>query len=70
MLNIGKNPTIANEKNIKIEVHLFDFNENIYGEVLEVNFVKRLRDEFKFNSVEELKQQLSKDKINAETILN
>jgi len=70
MLNIGKNPTIANEKNIKIEVHLFDFNENIYGEVLEVNFVKRLRDEFKFNSVEELKQQLSEDKINAETILN
>lgn len=70
MLNIGKNPTVANEKNTKIEVHLFDFNENIYGDILEIKLVKRLRDEYKFNSVEELKQQLSEDKINSLTILN
>jgi riboflavin kinase/FMN adenylyltransferase len=70
MLNIGKNPTVDNENNIKIEVHLFDFNKNIYGEILEIKFIKRLRDEFKFNSVEELKQQLAKDKIISQTILN
>jgi riboflavin kinase/FMN adenylyltransferase len=70
MLNIGKNPTVANESNIKIEVHLFDFNKNIYGEILKIKLVKRLRDEFKFNSVDELKQQLAKDKIISQTILN
>lgn len=70
MLNIGKNPTVNNENNIKIEVNLFDFNENIYGETLKIEFVKRLRDETKFNSVDELKQQLIKDKIKAQTYLN
>ncbi len=70
MLNIGKNPTVANEDDIKIEVHLFDFNKDIYGETIRIEFVKRLRDEVKFNSVEELKQQLTKDKATAQTILS
>lgn len=70
MLNIGKNPTVANEDEIKIEVHLFDFNKDIYGETIKIEFVDRLRDEFKFNSVEELKQQLTKDKVTTQAILS
>lgn len=70
MLNIGKNPTVANENNIKIEINIFDFNENIYGQTLQIEFVERLRDEFKFNSVDELKEQLAKDKVTSQNILN
>ena len=70
MLNIGKNPTVDNEENIKIEVNLFDFNENIYGETIKIEFIDRLRDEFKFDSIEDLKQQLMNDKTKAQAILS
>ena len=44
-----------------VEVHILDFNEDIYGEKIRINFVSRLRDEVKFNSVEELSEQIKKD---------
>jgi len=62
MLNIGKRPTFDNGTNISIEVHLINFNENIYGKTLKIDFIKRLRDEKLFDSIERLKSQLKKDK--------
>lgn len=64
MMNIGFRPTVDG-LNHKIEVHLFDFDQNIYGESLTVEPVALLRREQNFKSVEELVQQLKKDKIAA-----
>lgn len=63
MLNIGKRPTIKLEVQEKsIEVHLFDFKGNLYNQKVELQFLKRLRDEVAFNSLDDLKKQLGKDK--------
>ncbi len=62
MMNIGKNPTIDTDKEIKIEVHLFEFNEDIYDQTIQIIFISRLRDELKFENLNDLKSQLSKDK--------
>lgn len=63
MLNIGNRPTVNhNADNRSIEVNIFDFNEDIYGQPIELTFYKKLREEQKFSSLEELKAQLSKDK--------
>lgn len=61
MLNIGNNPTFNNNKQ-SIEVHIFDFQENIYDKSIEVVFLKKIRDEIKFNSKELLIKQLEEDK--------
>lgn len=68
MLNIGQRPTL--NAGSSIEVHILDFDEVIYGEQLEISFFKKLRDEVKFNSVEELKDQLKKDEIETRTYFN
>jgi riboflavin kinase/FMN adenylyltransferase len=62
MLNIGVNPTVSSNLKLKMEVHLFDFNSQIYGEELKLSFVCRVRDEQKFSGIDELTQQLKKDK--------
>lgn len=62
MLNIGNRPTIQGD-NRTIEVHIFDFNENIYGKELSLELVARVRDEVRYDSLEALKIQLHKDKI-------
>jgi riboflavin kinase/FMN adenylyltransferase len=62
MLNIGVRPTFHNELKRVIEVNIFDFNEVIYGNVLRIHFVKRLRAEKKFSSKEELIAQLTRDR--------
>ena len=69
MMNIGYNPTFFIEKKQNIEVHLFDFNQEIYGEDLEVQFVSFLREEQKFPSIEALKAQLKEDEILARKML-
>ena len=69
MLNIGYRPTVTNEMRLKIEANLFDFNENIYNQTLEIIFIKRLRDEEKFPSIEALKVQLGRDAENAKCVL-
>lgn len=61
MLNIGNNPTFNTNNSTHIEVHIFDFNHDIYGEQLKVELVKKLRDEQKFESKEKLVQQLNAD---------
>jgi len=70
MLNIGYRPTVdSGNHNKSIEVHLFDFKKNIYGKRVALSFRKRMRDEKKFDTLEELKEQLSKDKQVAEELL-
>jgi riboflavin kinase/FMN adenylyltransferase len=64
MMNIGVRPTIDEVDTPTIEVHLFDFNGNLYGKALTVQLLSRCRDEFKFNSIDELKNQLKKDEQN------
>ena len=61
MLNIGKRPTVDGF-NRKIEVHIIGFNEEIYNERISITFVKKIRDEKKFKSLDHLKIQLQKDK--------
>jgi riboflavin kinase/FMN adenylyltransferase len=65
MMNIGVRPTVDGKKRA-IEVNIFDFDEDIYGQNLKVIIKKRLREEVKFAGLEELKAQLAKDKKMAE----
>lgn len=65
MTNIGIRPTVSQSNKLRIETHLFNFNEEIYGEELEVHFLAKMRDEIKFNSFADLINQLNKDKIDA-----
>jgi riboflavin kinase/FMN adenylyltransferase len=69
MLNIGTNPTVDGNSR-SIEMHLFDFKEDIYGEKFTIEFIRRLRDEQKFESIDALKSQLAKDKINSLEIIS
>ncbi len=69
MMNIGFNPTVDGQKQT-IEVHLFDFNNTIYGKKIEVSMLQYLREEQKFGSVEQLKEQLNQDKIAALDFVN
>ena len=61
MMNIGIRPTIKDNLSIAIEVHILDFNETIYDSKIKVKLISRLRDEKKFNSIDELKKQLQED---------
>jgi riboflavin kinase/FMN adenylyltransferase len=58
MLNIGKRPTIVSTDDVHLEVHILDFQEDIYDKVITIRFMERVRDEQKFESVEALKEQL------------
>ena len=62
MLNIGHRPTINNGNDLSIEVHILDFKEDIYHQKIRIEFIDFLRPEMKFNSVDELIQQMQKDK--------
>ena len=65
--NIGYNPTVSDEKNKKfIETHILDFDEDIYGEKIEIYFYEFLRKEQKFESFDHLKEQLKLDKKTCE----
>lgn len=71
MLNIGFRPTIDSASAVKtIETHLFGISGDFYGENIIIHFIKRVRDELRFKGMEELKNQLAKDKINIQNILN
>ena len=69
-INIGTNPTFTPEKQtLNVEAHLLDFDEEIYGDDLRLEFVARLRDELPFNSVEGLVEQIWKDVEDTRQIL-
>lgn len=64
MMNIGFRPTVDGTKRM-IEVNIFDFDQEIYGETLTITLKKHLRSEVKFNGLDALKVQLAKDKVAA-----
>lgn len=69
MLNIGNRPTVNNNNKKTIEAFLFDLDHDVYDKQIKVLFIKKLRDEKKYNSLNELKEQLTKDRIASELIL-
>ncbi len=70
MANIGKNPTFGDVADIRLETHIFDFAEDIYGKHISIAFVKRIRGEVKFAGMEALRAQLEKDKENCRQALS
>ncbi len=70
MMNIGLRPTVANHDNISIEVHLLDFKGDLYDQFITVQLLSRFRDEKKFDSVMELKEQLIEDENTARNFFN
>ena len=66
MMNIGKRPTFNGTKET-LEVNIFNFEGNLYGQDVSIRFIGKIRDERKFDSLEALSQQLEQDKqtINA-----
>ena len=60
-VNIGHRPSFNNESDLTIEAHIIDFNEDIYGKNLQIRFKDRIRDEKKFNSPEQLIEQIKQD---------
>ncbi|MEO6547167.1 MAG: bifunctional riboflavin kinase/FAD synthetase [Ferruginibacter sp.] len=69
MMNIGIRPTIGGTKRV-IEVNIFDFDQDIYGEILTISIKKHLRSEVKFDGLEKLTAQLAKDKEQAKLALD
>lgn len=70
--SVGSNPTVQGKK-ITVETYILDFNKDIYGEIVEVSFIKKIRNEKKFNGLDQLKAQIEKDKdfaINENYILS
>ena len=74
MLNIGVRPTLENNKDYQpstsIEAHLFNFNESIYGQHVRIQLAGKIREEKKFSGLDELKEQLQKDKREAVQVLS
>jgi riboflavin kinase / FMN adenylyltransferase len=68
MMNQGPRPTFQDGRRV-LEAHIFDFDGDLYGEWVRIQWVKRLRDTERFDSVEHLKQQLQHDRIRAEAAL-
>ncbi len=67
--NVGTRPTLSGDSRYLLEVHLFDFAEQIYGAHLQVEFRQRLRDERRFPSFEALQQQIARDAVAARALL-
>ena len=68
--NVGVRPTFGNETEPSIETYVFDFDGDLYGDVLRVRFLHRIRDEKKFGGIEELKTQITKDSNRALNYFN
>jgi riboflavin kinase/FMN adenylyltransferase len=68
MLSVGYNPTVGG-KHRTIEVNIFDFDKDIYGEEIKVYFIAYLRSEEKFDGLLALQQALAHDAVNAKSIL-
>jgi riboflavin kinase/FMN adenylyltransferase len=69
-VNVGFNPTFTpDKKTINVEAHLLDFDREIYGQELKLEFVSRLRDELKFSSVDALVEQIWADIARTREIL-
>src|SRR5688572_4842269 len=63
--NVGVRPTFEDSTEVSIESNIFDFDGDLYGDVLRVRFLHRIRDERKFNGIDELKEQIQRDTATA-----
>ncbi|MCK5829218.1 MAG: bifunctional riboflavin kinase/FAD synthetase [Methylococcales bacterium] len=63
--NVGTRPTVDGGQKVILETHLFDFNKDIYGHYVDVHFKQKIRNEIRFNSLDELKIQIEKDIMTA-----
>ena len=70
MVNLGNRPTLDNGTQLSIEVNIFDFDQDIYGQHIALDFIKFLRLEFKLGSIDELRAQLTRDRDKSRAILN
>lgn len=70
MMNVGTNPTTDNDRRLKLEVNIFNFDKDIYNKTIKVDFIERLRDEKKFNSIDELINAIKNDEKICKKILN
>ncbi|MFV0305789.1 MAG: bifunctional riboflavin kinase/FAD synthetase [Moheibacter sp.] len=62
LLSIGTRPTVTNSNEKRVEVYILDFEQDIYDEIISIEILKKIRDDKKFNSVDELVQQMERDK--------
>jgi riboflavin kinase/FMN adenylyltransferase len=69
MLNIGQRPTVNALQSRTIEVHIIDYDGDLYGSSIELQFIQRVRNEQKFNGLDELRTQLEKDKAQTLSML-
>lgn len=65
MCNVGHRPTVSNTSSVSIETNIFDFDDYIYGLDMRITFLRKIRDEIRFTNLEELKEQLKKDRDEA-----
>ncbi|TCI65414.1 bifunctional riboflavin kinase/FAD synthetase [Exiguobacterium sp. SH0S2] len=70
MTNVGRRPTFYDTGDVSIESHLFDFSEDLYGQLLEIEWVHYLRDERAFDGLDSLIEQLKRDETAARAILS
>lgn len=70
MMNIGTRPTVNSEENVSLEVHLFDYSGDLYGQTLDIEFVAFMRKEMQFPSLQALQQALRSDAATARHILS
>lgn len=68
--NIGTKPTVKHDNRVTVETHLLDRDEDLYGQPIRVYFVERMRPEKEFQSVEQLKEQISRDSAAAQRLLS
>ena len=67
--NLGTRPTVSGISKLHLEVHVLNFCKDLYGQHVHITFLKKIRDEIKFESIKALKEQIKKDIINAEIFL-
>ncbi len=67
--NVGTRPTVNGKAKVLLETHLFNFDQDIYGKYVEVHFKHKIRSEMRFQSVDDLKQQIQLDTAQAKTLL-
>ncbi|SJM92054.1 bifunctional riboflavin kinase and FAD synthetase (fragment) [Crenothrix polyspora] len=66
--NVGTRPTVDGSAEVILETHLFDFDGDIYGRYIEVHFKQKIRDEMRFQSLEQLQTQIKLDVAKTKTI--
>ena len=66
--NVGIRPTVPGENKVILEVHLFEFDQEIYGRYVEIHFQEKIRDELRFDSLDALKKQIAADIIRTKNI--